>query len=269
MAYIPYSPEIGCKYTLTGPNGVVATFNDSTDTNYVGAITDLSGLDSAGVRENADSLVQQDGGWHGTFYYDRRPITISGTVYGHADALTRTQKIDRMRQATNALAADAVLSWTNNAAGSVAMYTPVRRQQPLKISGGWNKDFQMLLVSQFAPLFSVAAHASASGTSATVENQGDYPARPIITISGSNTSGVLTNTTTGLKVQMATGYNIASGHSVAIDVLNHTAILDGTTNVSGNINFVASTWPPIVKGNNSFTLTGGGTMVISWHDAWS
>jgi hypothetical protein len=267
MTYIPYAPEMNCMYTLTGPSGVIATFNNSSDANYVGVITELDGLDSSGVRENGDSLVEQDGGWHGNFWYDRRPITLSGTVYGHASATARAAKIDLLRQASNALRSDAVLSWTPSATGSVAMQTWVRRQQPLKISGGWNKDFQLLLVSQYAQLFSSTLYSATPGP-ASCENHGDYASAPLITIAGPSTNPVtVTNTTTGLLVKYLN--TIASGHSVVIDVLNHVATLDGTTDVSGSLDFVNSTWPMVAKGVNTFTLTGGGTLTVQWRDNWA
>jgi hypothetical protein len=39
------------------------------------------------------------------------------------------------------------------------MQTWVRRQQPLRITGAWTKTFQLLLVSQYAPLFSQTSHS--------------------------------------------------------------------------------------------------------------
>src|SRR5687767_14064650 len=103
MAYIPYSPQVGCKYTLTGPDGTIASFNDPNDANYVGVLSEVTGLDSPEVRESAEDLVQADGGWHGNFWFGRRPITLSGIVYGHADHLTRDTRLDRLRQASSAL----------------------------------------------------------------------------------------------------------------------------------------------------------------------
>lgn len=424
MTYIPFAPEIGAKYTLTGPDGTVAVFNDPTDPNYVGVLSEVTGLDSAPVRESADDLVQTDGGWHGDFWYSRRPITLSGTVYGHSDAASRALRIDRMRTASNAMRGDAILSWQNNAVGSVPMQTWVRRQQPLRISGNWNKDFQMLFVSQFAPLFSQQLHQQTNvnlignpsfetntngwsgGTTARVafgsaitrvtttaqsgaasaqvvtsttpanqgidwgsltvvggqeytvsayvkgnaggetlrlvagdatvgtvstnitattsfqrvnltfvpsvsgttgiavinttagvstffvdavqvvagptlppyfdtvgtlvaENHGDYPSYPTLTIVGPSTNPVVTNTTTGAALHFLSGYSVASGHSVAVDTLNHLAILDSATNQTGSLDFVNSTWPTIVRGNNTFSLSGGGSVLLSWRDCWT
>lgn len=268
MAYVPFAPEFGAKYTITGPDGSVAVFNDPTDANYVGMLTEVTGLDSALIRESADDLVGTDGGWHGSFWYGRRPITMSGIVFGHSDANARAVRLDRMRRAYQALRADALMQWTNTALGAVTMRTWVRAQQPLRISAGWNKEFQMLWVSRFAPLFSDTLHTN-TGTPQTNENQGNYGSYPTIRITGPSTNPVVTNTTTGAVLKFLTGYTVASGHFVDVDTLNHTAMLDGTTSNTGSLDFVNSTWPTLAMGNNTFTLSGGGTLTITWRDCWS
>jgi hypothetical protein len=199
MAYVPFAPEIGAKYTLTAGDGTVATFNDASDPNYVGILQDVTGLDSPDVRESGDILVQTDGGWHGNFYYGRRPITLNGTVVSPTDAADRARKLDLLRYVSNAMRADAILSWTNNAAGSVAMQTWVRRQQPLRITGAWTKTFQLLLVSQYAPLFSVAQHndgsnALASGSGLTSNTAGLWTNSGAPLTAGATLTGVTTPT---------------------------------------------------------------------------
>lgn len=111
MAYYPFAPEFGAKYTLVGPSGARAVFNDITDTDWVGALTEVTGLDSADVRENGQDLVEADGGAHGNFYYGRRPIVLNATIYGHASVAQRNLKIDKIVRASNAMRGDSFLSW--------------------------------------------------------------------------------------------------------------------------------------------------------------
>ena len=270
MTYVPFIPEIGAAYTLLGPDGTTVTFNDSTDPNYGGILSDVTGLDSADVRESGDVLVATDGGWHGNFYYGRRPITITGVLPNIVDAADRATKLDRVRNATNAMRADAILSWQNTAVGSVPMQTWVRRQQPARFTGAWVKTFNILLVSQFAQLFSVALHTSATAASVVVENHGNSPAFPIISIHGAITAGVtVTNSTTGLVVQMLSTYSQSAGDVLAIDVLNHTATKNGSTTVNSYIDFVNSTWPTVNKGLNTFSVSGGPILSLAWRDTWS
>lgn len=160
--YIPFAPEIGAKYTLTSPDGITASFNDPTDPNYVGILTDVTGLDSADVRESGDVLSGADGGYHGDFFFGRRPITMTGLIVNAPDAATRAARMDLITRATNAMRGDAVLWWQNTASGSVPMQTWVRRQQPIRYSGGWVKTFQIGLVSQFPFLYSAAQQFQAN-----------------------------------------------------------------------------------------------------------
>src|SRR4051812_28353884 len=104
MAQLPLGVQYGVKYTLTGPDGTVAVFNDPADANYVGMLdpANCSGFDSADVRENADELVQMDGGIHGDFYFGRRPVTLAGKIFNVATTTERNQKITALQRATNA-----------------------------------------------------------------------------------------------------------------------------------------------------------------------
>lgn len=279
MAYIPYSPQTGAKYVLVGPDGTRAAFNDPTDGDYVGMLTDVTGLDSAEVRESSEDLVQSDGGQHGNFYYGRRTIAMSGLVFGHTTLLQREARLDKLRRASNAMRSDAVLSWQNDPNTSYPiMQTWVRRQQPLRIGGGWNKDFQLQIVSQYTPIFSQDVHTTATAAAAAdlvVENLGDYANWPIIEIRGPVTANLeVNNVTNNTVVAMLPGYNLAGGQVIYIDTLNHTAATSGGGSLNSEIRFDASDWTPVSKGNNTFRLTGSGTtgatyIRLIYRDAWT
>ncbi len=279
MTYFPYAPNISDVYTLTGPDGSVAVFNDTTSPNYVGVLSEVTGLDSAEVRESAEDLTEADGGAHGNFFYGRRPITLTGLVFNHASVTARTLKLDRLLRASNAMRGDATLSWVpaDTTPPYLDMFTWVRQQQPLRISGGWNKTFQLALVSEYAPLFGVALRTSgptASGTPASVENQGSGDAYPIIRITNASTNPTVTNTTPNPdQILYTTGLTLLTGESIDIDTLTHTAVFTAgaRTGQSGNryIDFGATVnWPRMARGTNSFVLAGGGTMTLTWRDTW-
>lgn len=278
MAYQPYAPQLGCKYVLLGTDGTTrAVFNDPTDTDYVGMLTEITGLDSAEVRESSDDLVMADGGQHGQFWYGRRPITMTIQVANVTGNVDRDTKLDKLRRASNAMRADALLSWQNNPTGSnPSMQTWVRRQQPLRISGGWIKSVQLALVSQYAPLFSSTSNtsaATASGTPLVIENKGDYPSYPVIRISAAGSTATNPQVAvTGGGTLKTTGLSISGSGAnyVDFDMLNHTAVRNDGVSMNRYIDFANITaWPALAKGNNTFTLTGGGTMTVFWRDAWS
>lgn len=110
MGYFPYSPQTSAIYTLqTGQWRAV--FNDPFDPYYAGMLTEVAGLDSPDIRESAEDLVEADGGIHGNFYFGRRPVTLNGSLFGHASASERDAKLDLIRNATMAMRSDTVLSW--------------------------------------------------------------------------------------------------------------------------------------------------------------
>ena len=279
MSYFPYAQELGARYTLTG-GGVSAVFNDQSSADYVGIVREVGGLDGAEVRESADDIVEGDGGRHGAFYFGRRPITFTVMVLNPASALDRATRLDKLRRVCTAgLRADISLSWiptwgTTPDVNYVAMYTPVRLQQPLREQGNWQKTVSISLVSEFAPLFSNALRSSpsiASGASAVLENKGSFPAAPVFRVTGATTAQtVITNTTTGKVLKLVTGYVIPAGQLRVIDVVNQSMTdTGGVANYNDKIDWSASTWPTLASGNNTFSLTGGGSLVVEWRDTWA
>lgn len=280
MAYLPLASQIGAVYTLT--NGAwTAVFNDPTSPNYVGMLTEVSGLDSAEIRENSMDLVESDGGVHGPFYMGRRPIVLTGKVFGHATVAARDARLDRARNASLALRTDATLSWTT--ASGAAVFVPVRRQQPFRETEGWVKNFQIPLVSQYSQIFGSTLKTSAStaaGTGVVVENQGNFPSYPILRI-----MGISGNTTTvtdghGGTFKSLNTLSLLTGEVVEFDMLNHTGVF--TNNVAPNnrlgqsatryIDFTSITqWPSVVTGNNTFTLASGasGFLQVIHRDTWA
>lgn len=285
MAYIPFSPQLNCAYTLTAPDGSKAVFNDPTDVNYVGMLFEMSGLDSPEIRENAQELVEADGGAHGNFFFGRRPITMSVRVFGHQTMLERETRLDRLRRVLHAgLRADLVLSWENDPAASfAAMQTWVRIQQPMRITGGWIKEAQIALVSQYAPLFSVNLKTNVvpintlSG-SASVENQGNWPAAPIYRFTG-HTSGTLVNPSVyrffPTETFKTVGLTVAANEQVEFDMLTHTGkfVAGARSGQSANryIDYATTDWPLINPGGNNvgFNGTGTATVTVIWRDTWS
>lgn len=178
------APQISAKYVLIGPRGTRVTFNDPADVDNVGVLTGITGTDSPEVREDGEAFVQSDGGAHGPFLYGRRPITLEGLIYGHVSDAQRNERVARLLEATDAMSADATLSW--QPAGGAAVFTTLRRQQPPKISGGWNKSFQLSLVAADPRFYSNTLNsATLTSTAATpLVNSGNADTFPTYTIWG-------------------------------------------------------------------------------------
>jgi hypothetical protein len=139
--------EYGAVYRLTASDGTTVVWNNSASADYVGALSaESSGLDSADVREDAQDATEADGGVHGSFWYGRRPIILQGTIYPITSATDRNEKIGKLKRASNAMRTDAILQWKPlGAPEEVFLY--VRRQQPLRLTKGYVKDFMLPLVA--------------------------------------------------------------------------------------------------------------------------
>jgi hypothetical protein len=156
----PLGVEYGVKYTLTGPDGTVAVFNDSSDPNFVGSLSpESSGLDSPEVREDAQDATEADGGVHGNFFYGRRPVILQGTIGPASSAADRNAKVSKLLRASNAMRGDAVLKW-KPAGAAVEVSLPLRRQQAVRLTKGYVKDFFLPLVSATAEIYSVVTSKS-------------------------------------------------------------------------------------------------------------
>jgi hypothetical protein len=296
MSFVyPNGPEYGVPYVLTGPDGSRAVFNDQTDADYVGALTDATGFDSPEVRESADNLVGMDGGIHGSFYYGRRPVTLSGTVYNVATDAVRNTRLTKLQQASNAVRGDATLSWTPG--GGVAQQIKVRRQQPLRISGGWVKDFQLSLVAADPRIYSAVLHTQSVAASGTptpsgrgyakaypvvygggsilgqmfVVNSGSALSYPILTFTGPGSNPSALNLTTGERISLI--YTLGAGDTLTVDTLNRTVVLNGTASRYSAIDFTNTAWWGLVPGSNDVRLswgayTAGASLTVQYRDAW-
>ncbi len=269
MAYQPLATEIGAVYTLTSPDGLaVAVFNDPASVNYVGALTEVTGLDSAEVRESMSDAVESDGGVHGAFYLGRRPVVLSGRVFGHASVAEREIRLDRARRASLALRGDSVLKWTP--VGAQEVFIPVRRQQPFRESGAWVKDFQIPMVSELAVIQSTATVTSGAGVAC--ENNGNWPAFPTVSITGVSANPTVSD---GTRTFRTTGLTVASGETVVFDMRTHTGVFTaGARNgQSANryIDFATTQWPYLAGQGTTqtFTLTGSGTLSVSYKHTWA
>jgi hypothetical protein len=291
------APETGVAYRLENPNGGVAVFNDQVDPDYVGMLTEITGFDSPEVRENADDLVQMDGGIHGDFFYGRRPVTMTGMILNPQSAAERNARADKLSQATDAMRGDATLYWTPS--GGVERFLKLRRAQPLRIDGAWQKTFQVAMVAEDPRIYSAEEHIAdilssevgitnvgrgydkqydidygppISSDSETIDNAGTATMWPIFTLYGGLTNPVILNMTTGEGIYLV--YSLGVTETMVIDTLNRTIKLNGDTDRYGALDFARSGWSGLAPGPNDIRLAfdsssgAGAKLRVSWRDAW-
>jgi hypothetical protein len=293
--HIPGGIQFDTKFTITGPDGATVVFNDPTDPEYVGVLTELTGFDMPEVRENADNLVQMDGGIHGDFFFGRRPFTMSGRILPITDATDRNHKITHLQRAVTALRGDAIVTFTPD--GGQEQFLAARVQQPLRISGNWIKDFQIAMVAADPRRYSTVLESSTVAADATagvggfsfnlhfpinfgaasptgqvlVENNGNMETWPVLTITGPGTNPSIYNASTDQRITFA--YTLAAGETLVVDTLNRTVKLNGVTDRYSALDFTNTEWWPLVPGVNDIRLafasySAGATLKVDWRHAW-
>lgn len=254
-----FAPEFSVKFTLTGPDGTIATFNDPTDANFVGQLTNITGLDGPEVRESGEVIVAFDGGVQGQNYYGRRPVTLEGICYGHTSAIARNDKISRLMTASNAMRGDAILSWTPSGHAAPVTMT-LRRQQPLRVEGNWNKTFSVPMVAADPRAYSTVAQSLSTSIPAsglTPVNGGNTETFPVYTLLGPATNPAINNVGAGRNI--VTTATLAFTDALRIDTLART-VTRGVRSPGSRRNFIQA--PNLENGTLGFIPLGGVTAAV-------
>jgi hypothetical protein len=255
---------IGYVYTLTAADGTVCVFNSSSDPNFVGFLTDVGGLDSAEVRSGGEDNVEADGGRNWNSYFGRRPITFEGILPQSSEAV-RQGRIEKLQRALNsAMRTDAVLSWIP--ADGITRYVLVRRNLPLRITGGVDKRFIFGLIAESHLIESTPAIVTSDAVaplSVNATNSGNAAALPTVEITGATTSPV-TVTIAGVTVARL-NYAIPVGRKVTINFKAKTAVDDLGANHYDKIDFAVTTWAGIPPGATSAVASDKGTVLTVTH----
>lgn len=267
-------PQFGVKYTLVSNDGIRAVFNDPEDADYIGWLSDLTGLDSPDLRENADDLVGDDGGVHGDFFYGRRPVVITGQIESRPDNISRNLRMTKLQRASNSTRTDSTLRWAPE--GGVEQILYLRRQQPLRITGGYNKSFQLSMVSADPRIYAAEVKTQRflpNDSTVFIENEGTMRTPPDLTIYGPATAIQAQNHQTGESIVFNPTYTLPSGSYIVLSARNRTVLLNGVTNLYSQVQFASTTWWEVQPGTNQVTFAATGTtansaMVVAWQDAW-
>lgn len=151
---IEWASTVNASAATLLTNVARAVFNDSTDPDYVGDLNpESSGLDAPEIREDSAERVETDGAIFGDFFSGKRPVILQGTIIAGSQA-QRNERVGKLRAASNAKISDATLSWEDSAAGKV--FINLRRQQPIRITKGYVKEFMLAMVAADSRILSYA-----------------------------------------------------------------------------------------------------------------
>lgn len=244
------APQFGVKFVLTR-GAYRVTFNDPTDSDNIGSLTNIEGLDSPEVREQGENLQEFDGGIHADrFYFGRRPVTLSGVIHGHSSISARNTNLQKLMDVTGAMRDDMTITWQPS--GGQEVFLNVRRQQPLRIEGmGLNKTFSAGMIAADPRIYSTATHTQAiSGSPVTVTNAGNTPSPPSILVAGSWASGGVINIDGDNTFILS--QDLPADKSLLLDVLTRAVSLGDRAVTRKNIYFNPTFTPGV-------TLGGGDT----------
>jgi hypothetical protein len=277
--------ETGCPYSISVV-GRIASFNVPTDANFCGYLTDVTGLDMYGVRENAQTNAAGDGGYHGPFWRDRRPFTLTGFAMPVFPLLSRDQAQDKIGGVLGeCLRQDGVLNWTP--ADGIQRGIYFRTQQPLRLTPGQSLAQKTFLVACVARDWRVLkwaqSNAGNSGAGLPIltseTNNGNADAAPIFTVTGPINQPITTNNTS-LKKFTFTG-NVPAAQQLVIDLTGvYPSILLNGADASNLVDPLNTDYTIAVlgggaaqniqlsSGSGSPGTTGATGLSVGWHDSW-
>lgn len=257
-------------------------------------ITAVRGLSSPPFRETERQREGQDGAYMDAEFEEGRRLILEGDIYADGDGLE--DYLDQLKQEF-APSNDPVPFYLL-APGQAARVIFVK---PLGVVYDWDegrrrgsiiraqflafaedpriytdqlKTLQLSLASPsitgFA--FNIGFNLSFGGTftpaGGTVTNDGNRPAPPVFIISGMVRNPRIVNLTGGFTID--TNISLSSGDQLVIDVLNRTAILNGTSNHRSAV--VRDEWFLLPPGNTILAYRAGSpgssTLTVQFRDTW-
>ena len=272
-------PETNIPYELVGPDGTRAVFNDPTDVDHVGWLDgdNCTGLEAPNTREAADTVAEGDGGVHGTFYRDRRFPVLQGMLNPNVDMTGLNILEAKLKRASRALAADAVLTWQPTGQSARRMLLRRASGNSLQITGRRPKLFQLSMVAARSSTYSASENSQLIDASAIsgeigltfplgfpltfnyataaqilVVNQGDDYTPWRARIDGPMTNPRLFNNTTGQDLRV--NITLGGGDTLWLDSDAHTVLLGGTADRYSTLDFASSSWWLLAPGSNDIRL---------------
>lgn len=273
--------ELGIPYELIGPDGTRIVFGNTdaakADADYVGHLdpdAGIAGLDAPEVRQSSALIVAGDGGIHYDFLHGRRPVVINGVINPNVDIATIVEHEQKIKRASNAMRADALLKWTNT--GLPKRRLALRRNGARVGIGRRPKSFALDMIDADYRILSDVEHDSglkATNANFNVENVGDEIATPRWELTGPIAATIrLRNLTTGLEIRMKASLALAAGETLIVDTAPPYPIVtvNGVRKYDA-IDYLPTSWAGLVPGINQLNVTGGagaGQGRVYHRDAW-
>jgi hypothetical protein len=184
----------------------------------------------------------------------------------------RNRKMTKLMRASSAMREDATLSWVLS--GGHQQQVRVRRQQPLRFEGAWQKSFQCALVAEDPRIYGVefkSSQVAAASQQMFPENKGNTMTYPQFVVYGPGTNPTIWNFSSGHHITI--NRTLGVSEYLVVDTMTRTLLLNNTANVYGSIDFQETTWFGLEPGVNDVRITydsftGSAGLTCQWRDAW-
>jgi hypothetical protein len=271
-------------------NGFI--LNDPNSVNQCYLDEPIEGLGLPPVRTSAGNYSGRDGGYVSAQFYGMRLITLTGRIFSNDAAELETAR----RNLAAAVASSTIaLTITTNAGNQYLINCYLDSLDMPIIRAASKSPFKISLIAADPTIYdnsssggmSAVVNLSTGGgvtwpivwnpvewkpgaTPTVINNTGDVPLYPRITLTNQMSNPMITNTTTGDFFAL-NGFTTAAGDLLVIDMYNRTVLLNGGS-VLPSVT-IASSWWALLPGENSISLTStnsSDTVVatVSWRSGY-
>lgn len=229
--------------------------------------TRIDGWEPPDLRADVLTLAGQDGEVFGEWRHRGRALVLAGVA--HKEGAVYPFETEYWLAFNSLAAASNLVSGT----GTLTVDEPTPKQMTVKRQGRPRmRPFQGRFAVMEWEIPLIASDWRKYGTtlnsdsSSPVNNGGNARSTPVVVITGASTTPRITNTTDDSKyVEVAT--SLTGGQTLTLDMQNRTATHSANGNVDSLI-AAGSRWWDLLPGDNTVTLTGGGTFAVQYRDAY-
>lgn len=235
------------------------------DGSMIGA---LEGFEYPSVIQTIEDVPNQGGAAYITSKFGRRRVGITAVI--GCDRLEERillgkvlRQTGRMKLVQFTTLDDLDLQFEAEVANLVNPYTKLEKPLLIELIAPDYRFYDQTLTT-----FNV--NQALIGDDNVVANGGNEVSEPIFRITGPGNNFTITNDTTGESLVIT--YNLAATHYIEVDIVNHTIVLDGITNIYSSF---AGSFFSLQPGDNTVIFdvasadTGATLLAIKYRDAYN
>jgi hypothetical protein len=228
----------------------------------------IDGLDNAPTRMSQNSREGQHGGFVVAEFEDPRVVTLEGTLYCSPTALETQLQLLKANFAARPI--NRPLFWK---ADDGVVYHVMGKSQGLRYRKDRSRSFgairfQVQIICEDPRIYTDVDYIVTTAGTITVAGNRETPVIFTVTASASVTNPAVTHTSPMGRTTYTYVGSVVAGDTYQIDVDARTIILNGATNIRGNVG-VSPNWNYFYPGSNEITQSTNLTVEKRYKPAWS